>query len=75
MANKPLDTTLLDRAIVFAVRAHAVNRLAQYDPDIEPVAQALAPLDGLKATTVAQMDEQMTSLKDKIHAARTALIK
>ena len=23
MANKPLDTTLLDRAIVFAVRAHA----------------------------------------------------
>ena len=23
MANKPLDTSLLDRAIVFAVRAHA----------------------------------------------------
>ena len=23
MANKPLDTTLLDRAIIFAVRAHA----------------------------------------------------
>ena len=23
MANKPLDTELLDRAIVFAVRAHA----------------------------------------------------
>ena len=26
MANKPLDTTLLDRAIVFAVRAHAGPR-------------------------------------------------
>ena len=23
MANKPLDTSLLDRAIIFAVRAHA----------------------------------------------------
>lgn len=23
MANKPLDTSLLDRALVFAVRAHA----------------------------------------------------
>ena len=23
MANKPLDTTLLDRAIMFAVKAHA----------------------------------------------------
>ena len=53
----------------------AVNRLAQYDPDIEPVAQALAPLDGLNANTVAEMDKQMTDLKDKIDAARKALIK
>ena len=53
----------------------AVNRLAQYDPDIEPVAQALAPLDGLNANTVAEMDKQMTNLKDKIYSARKALIK
>ena len=53
----------------------AVNRLAQYDPDIKPVADALAPLDDLNATTVAEMDKQMTNLKTKIDAARKALIK
>ena len=53
----------------------AVNRLAQYDSDIEPVAEALAPLDALNATTVAEMSKQMTNMKDKIDAARKALIK
>ena len=53
----------------------AVNRLAQYDPDIQPVAKAIAPLSALNATTVAEMGEQMTSMKDQIAAARKALIK
>ena len=53
----------------------AVNRLAQYDPDIEPVAKALAPLDALNATTVAEMKEQMAKMKEQINAARKALVK
>ena len=53
----------------------AVNRLAQYDPDIEPVAKALAPLDALNATTVAEMKEQMARMKEQINAARKALVK
>ena len=53
----------------------AINRLAQYDPDIQPVAKAIAPLSALNATTVAEMGEQMTSMKDQIAAARKALIK
>jgi hypothetical protein len=53
----------------------AVNRLAQYDPDIEPVAQAIAPLDALNATTVAEMKEQLVKMKEQINAARKALIK
>ena len=53
----------------------AVNRLAQYDPDIEPVAQAIAPLDALNATTVVEMKEQMAKMKDQINAARKALVK
>ena len=53
----------------------AVNRLSQYDPDIEPVAQAIAPLDALNATSVAEMKEQMAKMKDQIIAARKALIK
>ena len=53
----------------------AVNRLAQYDPDIEPVAQAIAPLSALNATTVAEMKEQMAKMKEQINAARKALLK
>ena len=53
----------------------AVNRLAQYDPDIEPVAQAIAPLNALNATSVAEMKEQMDKMKDQINAARKALVK
>ena len=53
----------------------AVNRLAQYDPDIEPVTQAIAPLNALNATSVAEMKEQMAKMKDQINAARKALVK
>jgi len=53
----------------------AVNRLAQYDPDIEPVAQAIAPLDALNATTVAEMKEQLVKTKEQINAARQARLK
>ena len=53
----------------------AVNRLAQYDLDIEPVAQAIAPLNALNATSVAEMKEQMAKMKDQIIAARKALVK
>ena len=53
----------------------AVNRLAQYDPDIEPVAQAIAPLNALNATSVAEMKEQMAKMKDQLNAARKALVK
>ena len=53
----------------------AVNRLAQYDPDIEPIAKAIAPLDALNATTVAEMKEQLVKTKEQINAARKALVK
>lgn len=53
----------------------AVNRLSQYDPDIQPVAQALAPLDVLNATSVGELKDQMAEAKDKIIAARNALVK
>ena len=53
----------------------AVNRLAQYDPDIEPVAKAIAPLETLNATTVAEMKEQLAKAKDQISAARKTLMK
>ena len=53
----------------------ALNRLSQYDPDIKPVAEALAPLDVLNATTVNELKAQIAEAKDKIEAARAALVK
>ncbi len=53
----------------------AVNRLADYDSEIEPVAKALAPLEVLNATTVAELKTQLNDAKAEIAAARRALVK
>lgn len=53
----------------------AVNRLADYDPEIKPVAEAIAPLDVLNATSVDELKAQLAEAKDKIEAARKALVK
>lgn len=53
----------------------AINRLAQYDPEVKPVADALAPLSVLNATSVDELKTQLEAAKDKVAAARTALIK
>lgn len=53
----------------------AVNRLSEYDADIQPVAEAIAPLDVLNATTVDELKSQLAEAKDKINAAREALVK
>ncbi len=53
----------------------AVNRLSQYDPEIKPVAEALAPLDVLNATSVNELKSQIEESKEKITKARKALIK
>ena len=53
----------------------AVNRLKAYDPEIAPVADALAPLDVLNATSVDELKAQLAEAKDKIEAARKALVK
>ena len=53
----------------------AINRLNEYDPDIKPIAEALAPLEVLNATTVDELKSQLNEAKDKINAARAALTK
>ena len=53
----------------------ALDRLSEYDPEIKPVAEALAPLDVLNAMTLDEMKAQLAQAKDKIEAARAALIK
>jgi hypothetical protein len=53
----------------------ALNRLSEYDPDIKPVAEALATLDTLNATTVDELKSQLQEAKEQIDAARKSLVK
>ena len=53
----------------------ALNRLSEYDPDIKPVAEALATLDTLNATTVTELKSQLAEAKEQIDAARKAITK
>lgn len=53
----------------------ALKRLAEYDTEIKAINDAVAPLEVLNATTVAELKAQLVEAKDKINAARQALIK
>ncbi len=53
----------------------ALNRLSEFDPEIKPVADALQTLDSLNATTVSELKSQLAEAKEKIAAARKAIIK
>ena len=53
----------------------AINRLAEYDPEIKPIADAVAPLEVLNATSVDELKKQLNDAKDNITTAREALIK
>jgi len=53
----------------------AVSRLAEYDAEFEPVAQAIEPLKVLNAISVDQLKSQIAEAKDQIIEARNALIK
>jgi hypothetical protein len=53
----------------------ALNRLSEYDPEIKPAAEALTTLESLNATTVSELKSQLAEAKEKIAAARKAIIK
>ena len=54
MANKPLDTTLLDRAIVFAVRAHSgTERRGKGFPYI------VHPLEAMEIVSTMTSDQEL----------------
>lgn len=69
------DNAAADVSFRIVLILDAINRLSQYDPEIQPIAEALAPLDVLNATTVSELKEQLSEAKEKINAARKALIK
>ena len=58
-----------------ALLIDAIDRLAQYDQDIEPVANALKPLNVLNAISVDQLKTQITEAKAQIEESRKALTK
>ena len=53
----------------------AVSRLAEYDPEFEPVANAVEALSPLNAISVDQLKAQLEEAKEKIAEARGNLLK
>ena len=53
----------------------AVSRLAEYDPEFEPVANAVEALSPLNAISVSQLKAQLEEAKEKIAEARANLLK
>lgn len=53
----------------------AMDRLSVYDPQIPGIAEALAPLKDIDATTVADFKKQLADSKEKIEASRAAFLK
>jgi len=53
----------------------ALNRLSEYDPEMKPIAEAMSTLDSLNATTVSELKSQLADAKEKIAAARKAIVK
>lgn len=53
----------------------AISRLAEYDPEVEPVANAVEALSPLNAITVDQLKNQLVEAKEKITEARAKLLK
>ena len=71
MANKPLDTTLLDRAIVFAVRAHAgTERRGKGFPYI------VHPMEAVEIVATMTRDQELlaaAALHDTVEDTDTTL--
>jgi len=78
-ADKFLSTVNDDAAANITFRIvlilDALDRLSQYDTEIKPVAEAVAPLNVLNATTVDELKAQLAEAKENIENARKALIK
>ena len=53
----------------------AVSRLAEYDPEFEPVAKAVEALSPLNAISVDQLKSQLEEAKENIAEARADLMK
>ena len=69
------DETAANTTFRIVLIIDALDRLSEYDPDIKPVAEAVAPLNVLNATTVQELKDQLAEAKDKINAARATLTK
>lgn len=52
----------------------ALDRLAEYDPELSPVVQAISPLSVLNATTVSELKAQLTDAKEQIATSRNTLV-
>ena len=70
-----ISDEMLKDAAARTCESYISGLLSDYDPEIKPVAEAIAPLDVLNAMSVDELKAQLAEAKDKIEAARQALVK
>ena len=69
------DETAANVTFRIVLLSDAVSRLAEYDPEFEPVANAVEALSPLNAISVSQLKAQLEEAKEKIAEARANLLK
>lgn len=69
------DEAAANLTLRIAILQDAIDRLTEYDPELVPVSDAIAPLSTLNATTQEELKSQLVELKGEIAAARAILVK
>lgn len=69
------DEAAANLTLRLAIVQDAIDRLTEYDPELIPVSEAIAPLNKLNAISQAELKAELTELKPEIEAARAQLVK
>ncbi len=69
------DDAVANITFRIALLQDAINRLAEFDPELKPITEAIKPLGVLNAVTVDEFKAQLEEAKEEIAASRKNLIK
>ena len=69
------DDAVANITFRIALLQDAINRLAEFDPELKPITEAIKPLGVLNAVTVDEFKAQLEEAKEEIATSRKNLIK
>lgn len=69
------DEAASNLTLRIAILQDAIDRLTEYDPELIPVSETIAPLSKLNAITQEDLKKELIEIKDEIQNARNTLLK